>query len=61
MILNMAVSLQNFDFKCGSVFPSAVECVLIIYSVDTFGLYTSLCVCFPLHRYLASLHYFHRR
>ena len=59
MILNMAMSLQYFDFKFGSVFACAVECALIIYSVDTFGLYMSLCVCFPLHRYLVSLHYFH--
>jgi len=59
MILNMAMSLQYFAFKFGSVFASAVECVLVIYSVDTFDLYMSLSACFHLHRYLASLHYFH--
>jgi len=55
----MAMSLQNFDFKFGSVFPSAVQCVLVIYSVDTFGLCASLCVYFLFRRYLASLHYCH--
>ena len=54
-ILNMAMSLQYFYFKFGSVFPSVVGCVLVAYSIDSFGLYMSLCVCCPLHRCVASL------